>query len=966
MKKINLLKIIIFLISTSLTIASEPISSGKGELDIDGGTSVIVESNDTKSVTGVDAGKSTDKYTVAPKNNKTGINIDIKTGGSAQGIKSTSLSTVDLGKETTISLESRSGVLTGINSSRGNVFGKDIEINIQNNGTGTARGLDIQNGGTINLSGNLNTINITGKGNGIFIMGQPNSSKSILNAENLNINAETGGLSGYGIDSQTNSEVNLTGITIINSQGGGIEAKGNSYFPDMGGKVIAEEVHIKTTGTRADTGGLFAMLSGAIDVGAGSTIKTENMHGIYATTQIGFPTPAQNTIINYKGEENKHNTIQINGMSGVTAYGEQVVINLVNTDVYTHSTNGDTIGIRSIAGGEINANNTSVITSDENTSNNSIAVLARNQNGVINFTGNTLIDARKASTNLALKADGSNSLISIKDTAIIYGDILAQGENAHIDLDLNNASNLHGKTTIDSNFNGQIDLKLSNSEWNITDNSTVSSLSLSNNSMLNFIYNNSHSSLTIKGDYSGNNSIITFNTQLEGDSSFTDKMVVEGNTSGTTKVRVTNLGGRGNQTENGIELISVLGISDGEFIKDGRIVAGTYEYFLNRGNGITTDQKNWYLTNSLLSQPIPPEPEIPTPKPEPEPVPIPEPEPAPISPPIINPEPKEAIYRPESGSYLANNAAANNIFIHSLHGRFGETQYTDTLVNDDKISSIWVRNVGGYNRFRDSSNQLETTSRRYVLQVGGDIVQWSTDNKNRYHLGIMGGYAFNHAKTDSNKTKYTSKADITGYNLGLYGTWYANEEDRSGLYTDTWIMYSWFDNEVHGEELAKEKYSSKGITASIETGYNFKIASNNSHKKAYYIQPKAQMIYMGVKTKDHKEVNGTFVENKGDGNIQTHLGVKIYATHFSSSDKNKQKEYQPFAELNWIHNKKDFSVVMDGVKNNLEGTKNIGEAKLGMEVKINSNLNAWGSVAHQWGEKGYRDSRVAIGLKYSF
>ncbi len=73
MKKINLFKIIIFLISTSLTIASEPISSGKGELDIDGGTSVIVESNDTKSVTGVDAGRSTDKYIVAPKNNKTGI-----------------------------------------------------------------------------------------------------------------------------------------------------------------------------------------------------------------------------------------------------------------------------------------------------------------------------------------------------------------------------------------------------------------------------------------------------------------------------------------------------------------------------------------------------------------------------------------------------------------------------------------------------------------------------------------------------------------------------------------------------------------------------------------------------------------------------------------------------------------------------------------------------------------------------
>ncbi len=54
----------------------------------------------------------------------------------------------------------------------------------------------------------------------------------------------------------------------------------------------------------------------AIDVGAGSTIKLKNMHGIYATTQNWFSYSSSNTIINYKGEENKRNTIQINGMSG--------------------------------------------------------------------------------------------------------------------------------------------------------------------------------------------------------------------------------------------------------------------------------------------------------------------------------------------------------------------------------------------------------------------------------------------------------------------------------------------------------------------------------------------------------------------------------------------------------------------------------------------------------------------------
>ncbi len=74
----------------------------------------------------------------------------------------------------------------------------------------------------------------------------------------------------------------------------------------------------------------------------------------------------------------------------------KLLLNLANTDVYTHSTNGDTIGIRSIAGGEINANNTSIITSDENTSNNSIAVISQKSKWCINFTGNTLIECKKS------------------------------------------------------------------------------------------------------------------------------------------------------------------------------------------------------------------------------------------------------------------------------------------------------------------------------------------------------------------------------------------------------------------------------------------------------------------------------------------------------------------------------------------------------------------------------------------
>lgn len=102
--------------------------------------------------------------------------------------------------------------------------------------------------------------------------------------------------------------------------------------------------------------------------------------------------------------------------------------------------------------------------------------------------------------------------------------------------------------------------------------------------------------LTITENYVGNNGVLHLRTELGDDNSATDKVVINGNTSGTTRVKVTNAGGSGAYTLNGIEIISVEGESNGEFIKDSRIFAGAYEYSLTRGNTEATN-KNWYLTN---------------------------------------------------------------------------------------------------------------------------------------------------------------------------------------------------------------------------------------------------------------------------------------------------------------------------------------------------------------------------------
>ncbi|WP_462427259.1 autotransporter outer membrane beta-barrel domain-containing protein [Fusobacterium varium] len=629
-------------------------------------------------------------------------------------------------------------------------------------------------------------------------------------------------------------------------------------------------------------------------------------------------------------------------------------VTVVNNSISDNTTSTYGLAV-SNANGILNLNNGGKIIFGNNyTNGHEIGIYANK--GIVNITGDFTVQSNSGGIQAAFYADNGGKINAVNSVMNLIGSMYANNSSL-IQISMNDGSFWEGASYIGNG--STTDITMTGSQWKIADDSAVTNLNILNGTTVYLNadpdYNNfTARTLTISQNYYGDNSTIVFNTQLEDDNSITDKMIVEGDTSGTTKVRINNMGGNGAYTQNGIELISVLGVSDGEFIKDGRIVAGAYEYFLNRGDGITTDNNNWYLTSTIPSI-IPP---IVTP---PDPV-----DPELIVPPLVVPPTADPIYRPESGSYLANAAAVNSLFIHTLHDRLGETQYTDTLNKKEKVSSIWVRNIGGYSTFRDNSNQLKTTNKKNVIQVGGDIADWSSNENNRYHLGFMAGYGFNHSKTESKKTSYTSKGETEGFNLGIYGTYYANEIDKSGFYTDTWLTYSWFDNEVHGEELEKEKYKSRGVIASIESGYSFKIKNDDSHRKTYYIQPKAQIIYMGIDTDNHTEVNGTKVETKGNENIQTRAGIRVYANHFNSADRNNSKEIQPFIETNWIHNSEDIKVSMDDVNNKIRGTKDIGEVKIGTEIKVNPNFNLWGNVSHQWGGSGYRDTKITIGVKYSF
>lgn len=436
--------------------------------------------------------------------------------------------------------------------------------------------------------------------------------------------------------------------------------------------------------------------------------------------------------------------------------------------------------------------------------------------------------------------------------------------------------------------------------------------------------------LVINGNYTGRKGYLTINTALGDDHSVTDELVVKGDTHGETTVSVVNAGGTGAQTLNGIEVIHVDGHSDGEFIQAGRIVAGAYDYSLGRGQG--ENSGNWYLTSG---------------KTNPDPAPTPD---------------RHDDLRPEAGSYIANLAAANTLFVTRLRDRQGETHYIDTLTGKEAITSLWLRNAGGHTHQQDSSGLLGMQANRNVTQLGGDIFEWSSDSADRFRLGLMAGYANQKTRAENQLNGYRADSRISGYSIGLYGTWLQTPE---GAYVDTWAQYNWFDNTVSGRGVGVEAYESKGFTASLESGYTWKLA-RTGERNALYIQPQAQITWMGVRADDHQEANGTRVKGQGDGNVQTRIGVRLFGKGHSQLDEGMARTFQPFIEANWLHNSKEFGVSMNGDNINLAGTRDVGELKAGVEGQLSKYVSLWGTIGQQVGDKGYSDTAAVLGIRVTF
>ncbi|EBZ6198213.1 fibronectin-binding autotransporter adhesin ShdA [Salmonella enterica subsp. enterica serovar Enteritidis] len=458
--------------------------------------------------------------------------------------------------------------------------------------------------------------------------------------------------------------------------------------------------------------------------------------------------------------------------------------------------------------------------------------------------------------------------------------------------------------------------------------------------------------LYVDGNYTGNGGSLYLNTVLGDDDSATDKLVITGDASGTTDLYINGIGD-GAQTTNGIEVVDVGGVSTSDaFVLKNEVNASLYTYRLYWNES----DNDWYLASKAQSDDddsggddtpsdggddggnvTPPD------------------DGGDVTPPDhggdVAPQ-----YRADIGAYMGNQWMARNLQMQTLYDREG-SQYR----NAD--GSVWARFKAGKAESEAVSGNIDMDSNYSQFQLGGDILAWGNGQQS-FTVGVMASYI--NADTDStgnrgaDGSQFTSSANVDGYNLGIYATWFADAQTHSGAYVDSWYQYGFYNNSVESGDAGSESYDSTANAVSLETGYRYDIALNNGNTVS--LTPQAQVVWQNYSADSVKDNYGTRIDGQDGDSWTTRLGLRVDGKLYKGS----RTVIQPFAEANWLHTSDDVSVSFDDATVKQDLPANRAELKVGLQADIDKQWSVRAQVAGQTGSNDFGDLNGSLNLRYNW
>ncbi|MGK9086397.1 autotransporter outer membrane beta-barrel domain-containing protein [Brucella intermedia] len=349
--------------------------------------------------------------------------------------------------------------------------------------------------------------------------------------------------------------------------------------------------------------------------------------------------------------------------------------------------------------------------------------------------------------------------------------------------------------------------------------------------------------LTVTGDYVGEGGTVVLNTELGGDNSKTDRLKVNGNTSGSTNLKVVNRGGPGAQTDKGIKVVEVAGQSDGTFTllsnyetKDGKkaVVGGAYAYTLQQNPATGESDGDWYLTSQLTN----------------------------------GGGKRYSAGVPVYQGYVQNMQALNRL--PTLRERMGDRYWTgqsgDGRNNGAMVDGrgVWARIEGAHNHLEpNSATGVKHDINTFILQAGIESQPYETANGILVG-GITGQYGT--ARGKSGSTFGSGTTTTNAWSLGATTTWYGN----NGFYVDGQGQISWFDNDLYSDTAnngLKSGAKALGYALSIEAGKRIAIDEN------WFLTPQAQLMWASLNADAFHDIWGSRVDLQDGYSLTGRIGL---------------------------------------------------------------------------------------------
>ncbi len=548
-----------------------------------------------------------------------------------------------------------------------------------------------------------------------------------------------------------------------------------------------------------------------------------------------------------------------------------------------------------------------------------------------------------------VKLDGAH--LSINDGAWHVG----EPDEGTTGVFLNNGSTLDGMASLD--FDGNMTIASTSTFVGTGDGAGVYSFSgdVTNAGTITTVDDAVGDVVIVGGNYNGNGGQMLFDVVLGDDSSKTDMVVINGDTSGTTNVGVNNVGGAGAQTNEGIRIIEVNGASNGYFSLIGdytvggkqAVVAGAYAYQLYQGGTSTPTDGNWYLRSQLK----PTEPETP-------------------------------LYQAGVPSYEAYPQALLGLNgVPTLQQRVGNRFWAG---NGNKVvaqgadpvgtpyaapeeagvaiegNGVWGRIEGAHNSIepRFSTSATDYDQNVFKLQAGIDGLLNETDS-GKLIGGVTIHYA--HGKTDINSVYGDGEIRTDGYGFGGTLTWYG----ENGFYLDGQGQVTWYTSDLNSL-LANTNLTDGndgfGYTLSLEGGKRIAI------DPAWSLTPQAQLVYSNVDFDAFTDVFGSRVSIDRGESLQGRLGLTLDHENSWQNDKGLLDRTHVYGIANLYYEflegtKVDVQGVSFASRNDrvwgglgIGGTYNWDDDKYSIygEGLVNTSLNNFGDSYSVKGTVGFR------------